>query len=149
VRDPRDPWLQRALLDQDARALIRRDLALGQLAAIPAGESSRRSSWFRIDSVTGRALGIGADGSGQGMTEYREAIVIVIHTLGCLGLAATLDGEAFRKAFGGCVIGTDMTLTGFAARLLLPSFSSLAAVVLEICGALIVVMMDVFIHFAD
>jgi hypothetical protein len=148
VRDPRDAGLRSLRLDQDARARIQRDLTQGQVAAIPADDSSLGATWFRIDSRTGRALGIGADGSGQAASEYGEVVVILVHSLGCLGLSATLDDEAFRKAFGGCIIGSDMTAAGFAVRLLMPSYLAFAAVVLEICGAIVLVMMGVFIHLA-
>ena len=60
-----------AALGLDAEALrnLEADLARGSLVLVPR-EAPEHLAWWRVDPLTGTALGVTADGRGQTMTEY-------------------------------------------------------------------------------
>jgi len=56
-------------LGAEALRNLEADLGRGSLVLVPT-EAREPSAWWRVDPLTGTALGVSADGRGQSMTEY-------------------------------------------------------------------------------
>jgi len=98
VRDTKSPAWQKANLPKDLRARIAKDLAAGYVVVIPSKllhmENRPMGAWWRVDPITGTALGMGDRGWGQTLD---ETLII-----GGLVLPATvLCFAAWRVAHGG------------------------------------------------
>ena len=86
-------------LDDDARARVRQDLAAGHTILGPtavANGAADNSTWWRVDPVTGRTLGIGDKGWGATLVERALIAFAVGYSFGVtgcvVGMAAGNEG---------------------------------------------------------
>jgi len=86
IRDAGDSVWQKAELSKDVYARIEEDLAKGYVVLVPKKkvlmEDRAFGGWWRLNPSTGHVLGMGQDGTGQGLVTYS---MLLEHTLLGLG----------------------------------------------------------------
>lgn len=89
-------------LPQSAKMHIREDLARGFTVITPQRivdiDGTPASGWWRIKSSEGAVLGIGEDGEGQAISEYRIVVRLVAFGTCGLTVAAKMTGNFSGKA---------------------------------------------------
>ena len=128
ISAPDDPLLKK--FPASVRARLHADLAAGNLVAVPPPQEATEAgdfAWWRIDPLTGDALGIGPRGWGSELIEYLAVtampFVAVGSFLGCMGGPEGWNSTSSMKVLG-CAycawisassIALAMILTGGAA----------------------------------
>ncbi len=94
VSNPEDPAFQKAQISADARFTIGRDLANGYVVVMPPESilvnGRPTAGWWRIDPRTGTTLGIGANGSGQALTQYARSVNLALQLKSAISIHASI-----------------------------------------------------------
>ena len=116
VHDKTSPEFQKLDLSPDTRIRMEDELAQGFAIVLPqqASASAEQACWYRVDPVTGEALGINGLGWGATMTEYAAVGFIAFDA--CLAIAGARGKLSGTTSMGERARGVGVcALTGVAA----------------------------------